>query len=64
MRPWPLDDRMGSVLQDKIVDHWLRNEVVPAYKMLKAEPASGSTLEDVRGALAERHASGKISKLP
>jgi putative addiction module CopG family antidote len=43
--------------RDKAVDHWLRNDVVPAYTALKADPSRGLALEDVRKGLAERHAS-------
>ena len=42
--------------RDKAVDHWLRNEVVPAYEALKADPSRGVPLEDVRAELAARHA--------
>jgi antitoxin ParD1/3/4 len=43
--------------RDRAVDHWLHNEVVPAYAALKADPSGGSTLEDLRAAFGERHAS-------
>lgn len=42
--------------RDNAVDRWLRNEVVPAYAALKADPARGSTLNEARDALAARHA--------
>ena len=42
--------------RDKAVDHWLRNEVVPAYRALKANPTTGVDLKEVRAGLAERHA--------
>ena len=42
--------------RDRAIDHWLRNEVVPAYNALKAEPSRGSSLEQTRAALKERHA--------
>jgi putative addiction module CopG family antidote len=41
--------------RDKAVDQWLRNEVVPAYKALKADPSRGTALKNVRVALTERH---------
>lgn len=41
--------------RDKAVDHWLRNEVVPAYNALKADPSRGSSLEETRTALETRH---------
>ena len=42
--------------RDKAVDHWLRSEVVPAYQALKADSSRGSSLDETRAALAERHA--------
>jgi putative addiction module CopG family antidote len=42
--------------RDKAVEHWLRNEIVPAYEALKADPSRGRSLEEVRAALLERHA--------
>ena len=43
--------------QERAIDHWLRTSVVPAYEALKGDPARGAALEDVRIAIAERHAS-------
>ena len=42
--------------RDRAVEQWLRDEVVPAYRALKADPSSGSALTETRAALAERHA--------
>jgi antitoxin ParD1/3/4 len=42
--------------RDKAVEHWLRNEIVPAYTALKGDPSRGTALEGVRGALTDRHA--------
>ena len=42
--------------RDRAIDHWLRNEVVPAYNALKADPSRGSSLDETRTALKERHA--------
>jgi len=44
--------------RDRAVDHWLRNEVVPAYDAYRADPSRAIPLEDVRAELAERHARG------
>ena len=41
--------------RDKAVDHWLRNEAVPAYEALKADPSRGASLKDVRAELIARH---------
>jgi putative addiction module CopG family antidote len=42
--------------QDRVVDQWLRRDVVTAYHGLKAAPATGMTLDDIRRSVAERHA--------
>lgn len=42
--------------RNRAVEHWLRNEVVPAFRSLKADPSRGRSLENTRTALAERHA--------
>lgn len=42
--------------RDAAVESWLRNEVVPAYQALKADPSRGVALDDVRAALSARHA--------
>jgi putative addiction module CopG family antidote len=42
--------------RDRAVDHWLRNEVIPAVDAYRADPSRGIPLEDVRAELAERHA--------
>ncbi|HEY3890172.1 MAG TPA: type II toxin-antitoxin system ParD family antitoxin [Caulobacteraceae bacterium] len=41
--------------RNRAVDHWLRNEVVPAFQALKADPSRGSSIDQARTALAERH---------
>ena len=43
--------------RDRAIDQWLRNDVVPAYEALKADPARGLSLEETRQAMAKRHAS-------
>ena len=42
--------------RDKAMEHWLYNDVAPAYRALKADPSRGLALEDGRARLAERHA--------
>ncbi len=49
--------------RDRAVDQWLRTSVAPAYEALKADPSRGAALQDVRMALAERHAS-KAAQTP
>ena len=40
--------------RDKAVEHWLRDQVVPAYRALTADPSRGAPLAEVRAALVER----------
>ncbi len=40
----------------RALDHWLRHEVIASYDALEADPSHGSSLEDARAALRERHA--------
>jgi antitoxin ParD1/3/4 len=40
--------------RDRAVETWLREEAAPAYRALKADPASGIPLADVRAGLADR----------
>jgi antitoxin ParD1/3/4 len=49
--------------RNRAVEHWLRNEVVPAFKALKADPSRGRSLEETRTALAKRHAA-RLAKTP
>lgn len=41
--------------RDRAVEQWLRDEVVPAYDELQADPSSAVSIEDVRAALAKAH---------
>jgi putative addiction module CopG family antidote len=42
--------------RDRAVDRWLRDDVVPAYHALKADPSRGRSLAEARAELAGRHA--------
>jgi antitoxin ParD1/3/4 len=42
--------------RNRAVEHWLRNEVVPAFQALKADPSRGTSIDQTRTALVERHA--------
>src|SRR5271155_4151091 len=42
--------------RDRAVDRWLRDDVVPAYRALKADPSRGQSLAEARAELAGRHA--------
>jgi putative addiction module CopG family antidote len=50
--------------RERAVEHWLRNEIVPAYRAMKADPARGRSLAQVRGALAKRHAARAAQNPP
>ena len=43
------------LIRDRVVETWLKEQVVPAYDTLKANPTRGLTPEDVRTALAAEH---------
>ena len=42
--------------RDRAVENWLRDQVVPAYQALKADPSRGLTSDQIRASLAELHA--------
>jgi antitoxin ParD1/3/4 len=42
--------------RDRAVENWLREQVVPAYDALKADPSRAMSAEQVRAALAAEHA--------
>lgn len=42
--------------RDRAVESWLRQEVVPAYDRMKADPSRGRTANEIRAALAAEHA--------
>jgi len=41
--------------RDRAVDHWLLQEVGPAYDALKADPARAVTIDQMRATLAAEH---------
>ena len=43
------------LIRDRVVETWLKEQVVPAYDTLKANPTRGLTPVDVRTALAAEH---------
>ena len=48
--------------RDRAVEHWLRQEVVPAYHALKADPSGGLTVDDVRASAAKHQQSTKADR--
>jgi antitoxin ParD1/3/4 len=49
------DGLRALLARDRAVDNWLRQEVVPAYDRMKADPSRGRSAADVRVALAAEH---------
>lgn len=41
--------------RDKAVEHWLQQDVAPAYDAMKADPSRGRSPADVRATLASEH---------
>ncbi|WP_413742166.1 type II toxin-antitoxin system ParD family antitoxin [Sodalis sp. RH15] len=41
--------------RDRAMETWLREEVVPAYQALKADPSRGLSADEVRANLARAH---------
>ena len=41
--------------RDRAVEHWLRNQVAPAYDALKADPSRAVSVKQVRARLAAEH---------
>jgi antitoxin ParD1/3/4 len=41
--------------RDRAVDDWLRQEVIPVYDRMKADPSRGRSAAEVRAALAAEH---------
>ena len=49
------DGLRALLARDRAVEDWLRQEVVPAYDRMKAEPSRGRSIDQVRAALAAEH---------
>ncbi len=41
--------------RDRAIEHWLREQVAPAYDAMKADPARAVSAKDVRETLKETH---------
>ena len=41
--------------RDRAMEHWLQNQVAPAYDALKADPSRAVTIAEVRAKLASVH---------
>lgn len=47
------DGLRSLMARDRAVEAWLREEVVPAYRALKADPSRGMSVDQLQDALAE-----------
>ncbi len=50
-----VDKRTFSQERDAAVECWLRDEVVPTYDEMKADPASGIPIKDVVESIEAHH---------
>ena len=41
--------------REKAVEQWLKNDIVPVYDAMKANPERARSLDDVKAALAAQH---------
>ena len=49
------DGLRALLARDRAVEHWLREQVVPAYDALKSNPLRAVTVKQVRTRLAAEH---------
>ncbi|MGA9600132.1 MAG: hypothetical protein WBS22_07760, partial [Methylocystis sp.] len=49
------DGLRALLARDRAVENWMRQEVVPAYDRMKADPSRGRSVADARAALAAEH---------
>lgn len=49
------DGLRAMLARDRAVEDWLRQEVIPAYDRMKADPSRGRSAAEVRATLAAEH---------
>jgi putative addiction module CopG family antidote len=49
------DGLRALMARDRAVEHWLLNQIAPAYDALKADPSRAVSVEQVRSKLAAEH---------
>lgn len=54
------DGLRALMARDRAVEHWLQNQVAPAFDALKADPSSAVTADQLRARLATLHAASGI----
>lgn len=47
------DGLRALLARDRAIENWLREEVVPASKVIKSDPSRGRTAEQIRARLAD-----------
>lgn len=50
------DGLRALLARDRAVESWLREQVIPAYDALKADPSRAVTADQIRARLAAKHA--------
>lgn len=53
------DGLRALLARDRAVESWLQNQVGPAYDVLKSDPSSAVTADQVRARLAAEHAKAR-----
>jgi antitoxin ParD1/3/4 len=48
--------------RDRAMEHWLRDQVAPAYDTLKADPSRAVSAKQVRARLAAEHKRGRAKR--
>ncbi len=54
------DGLRALLARDRAVENWMRQEVVPAYDRMKADPSRGRSVAEARAALAAEHEQATI----
>jgi antitoxin ParD1/3/4 len=53
------DGLRALLARDRIMETWLREQVVPAFDAIKADPSRAVSIDDVRARLAAEHKARK-----
>ena len=56
------DGLRALMARDRAVEHWLREQVGPAYDALKADPSRAVTAKQIRARLALEHQKARAKK--
>ncbi|HEX3395431.1 MAG TPA: type II toxin-antitoxin system ParD family antitoxin [Steroidobacteraceae bacterium] len=56
------DGMRALMARDRAVDHWLREQVAPAYDALKSNPSRAVALKQVRARLVAEHKRASAKK--